>query len=106
MRRRFSVQDACLITNTFPLAGGKLSAKQRKLRYNRRNRSGRLCAAAPVLARPPKCVGAPINCEIGETKRLSDLDWNDPSLHPAALSKPSELILRGQHPYWFRGNSS
>jgi hypothetical protein len=40
-RREISRQDAYLITNTFPLDGVRLSAKQQELRYNRRNQSGR-----------------------------------------------------------------
>ena len=86
------------ITNTFPLDGGRRSVKQQKLRCNRRNRSGRLCAAAPVLDRPPKCVSAPISCANGATKRPSNLDWSDLSLHRAVLLRLLQLILRGQRP--------
>ncbi len=46
-----SCQDVCLITNSFRIAAGKLSAKQRKLRWNRRNRNGPSCAVARVLDR-------------------------------------------------------
>ena len=93
------------ITDSFPLAGGRRSTKQQELRCNLRNRNGRLCGAAPVLVRLPKCVGAPISCANGATKRPSNLDWSDLSLHLAALSRPSQLILRGQRPCWFPGNA-
>jgi hypothetical protein len=104
MQREISRQDACLITNTFPLAGGRRFAKQQRLRCNRHNRSGRSCAAAPVLDRPTKCVIAPISCANCVTDRLSNLGWRHRSLHPAALSRRSQLIQLGQQRCWFRGS--
>src|SRR5215467_4830593 len=92
--------------DTFLLAGERRSAKQQKLRYNLRNRNGRLCAAAPVLARQPKCVGVPTNCANDATNRLCSLGWNDLSLPPAAPLNRWQLTLRGQRLCWFPGNES
>src|SRR5262249_36645880 len=105
-RQKISLRDGPLITNTFPLAGGRRSMKRQELRCNRLNRSGRLCGAVPVLDQPLRCVGGLIHCAGAVTKGLSTFDWSHLSLPPAAPLTRLQLILRGQRLCSFPGNAN
>src|SRR5262249_37374412 len=97
-RRKVSLQDVCLITNIFRLAGSRLFVKQQNWRCNCRSRNGPSCVVVLAVDRPATSLGVQSSCDNGATNRLSNLDWSHLSSRRAARLKRLQLIPYGQPP--------
>src|SRR6266853_322684 len=105
-RQRVSSREAYLITNIFPLAAVKRSARQRKPECSCPNLNGPFRGAASerdLVER--RCAGRK-SCNAEGTERRGNSIWSPLLLRRAARSRRSRRTKHTQQLCWFRGNRS